>query len=367
MVAFRLPSVISWGLIWATILCCLRFWGKMSIDAFSPLTTASSAAKTSAYPSSSSRPSHYCFHHGHSSNYRSQLLLWSEKSYVAKETQKKDTGKHKTPSSNIDKKQPNSANDKSTSPKRKTKRRRTWEENFQLLKAYKSKHGDCNVPQRYEKDKTLGNWVFNQRQYGRKGILPDKKIAQLDTIGFMWENVIEKVNDGKWNVMYEKLEAYKSKNGDCNVPKVYEKDKKLGNWVFTQRRFRRKGILPDEKIAQLDAIGFMWENVTEQVNDDKWNVMYEQKQPSSANNKATSPKRKTKCRRTWEENFQLLKAYKSKHGDCNVPQKYEKDKTLGNWVFNQRQSQRMGILPEEKIAQLDTIGFMWGKCNRKSE
>jgi hypothetical protein len=32
---------------------------------------------------------------------------------------------------------------------------------------------------------------------------------------------------------------------------------------------------------------------------------------------------------------------------------------LGLWVSNQRQSRRKGILSEDRIAKLDSIGFMW--------
>lgn len=36
------------------------------------------------------------------------------------------------------------------------------------LAKYKAKHGDCLVPKRYEKNRSLGNWVNKQRQLYRK-------------------------------------------------------------------------------------------------------------------------------------------------------------------------------------------------------
>ena len=121
------------------------------------------------------------------------------------------------------------------------------------------------------------------------------------------------------------LLSYKENNGDCNVPKGYQKDTRLGRWVARQRQFRRKGSLSEDRIAKLDSIGFTWD-----PHDDNWNSKFEQ-----------------------------LISYKEKNGDCNVPKEYEKDKSLGLWVYTQRQFRRKGRLSEDRIAKLDSIGFMW--------
>ena len=41
----------------------------------------------------------------------------------------------------------------------------------------------------------------------------------------------KKINKNEWMSMYNKLQAYKLKNGTCNVPKRYLSDPKLGHWV----------------------------------------------------------------------------------------------------------------------------------------
>jgi hypothetical protein len=59
----------------------------------------------------------------------------------------------------------------------------------------------------------------------------------------------------------------------------------------------------------------------------------------------------------WNESFARLKAYKEKHGDCNVPGGYSPDEALGRWVMTQRWS-KVALSPEQRKA-LDGIGFDW--------
>ena len=61
--------------------------------------------------------------------------------------------------------------------------------------------------------------------------------------------------------MYEKLEAYKAKEGDCNLPQRYPADPQLGRWVKMQKEQYRQpghGTLATgdrlEKLRQLGAI-----------------------------------------------------------------------------------------------------------------
>jgi hypothetical protein len=194
---------------------------------------------------------------------------------------------------------------------------------FEKLNAYKNKHGDCLVPQRYNKDRALGRWVPTQREMNRLNTLKAERKEKLDSIGFVWEP-----DDQKWNEMFEKLKAYKHKRGDCLVPKRYNKDRALGRWVMMQRTERKADILAAEREQKLDSIGFVWEVRPDP--DDQWNIM-----------------------------FDKLKAYKQKHGDCLVPHQYKKDKFLGLWVSRQRRGRKANRLVAERKAKLDSIGFVW--------
>jgi Helicase associated domain len=70
--------------------------------------------------------------------------------------------------------------------------------------------------------------------------------------------------------MFEKLKEYKQEHGNCLVPNRYVKDRSLGSWVSTQRRYfklmrsskcsneRQKFHIDKNRIAKLQDIGFNW-------------------------------------------------------------------------------------------------------------
>ena len=145
-----------------------------------------------------------------------------------------------------------------------------WNERFHELKAYKAKHGHCNVPIR---SGALGTWVGTQRRHyrlfkeGKSSSMTDERARQLESIGFQWSLVgcviqRDKTSDEKmWNARFHELEAYKGNNGHCNVPRS---SGKLGSWVKTQRheyRLLKQGktsSMTDERVQKLESIGFSW-------------------------------------------------------------------------------------------------------------
>ena len=122
-----------------------------------------------------------------------------------------------------------------------------------------------------------------------------------------------------WNERLDELTKYKAEHGHCNVPRSHES---LGRWVDKQRVKRKKGkLLSEERVQKLGDIGFVW-NPT----------------PS------------------WDERLGELVKYKAEHGDCNVPQSQG---SLGTWVNNQRIARKRGKLSEERARKLDALGFDW--------
>ena len=193
---------------------------------------------------------------------------------------------------------------------------RTWEESFQYLKSYKETYGDCNVPRGYTQDKPLALWVMTQRMSKSK-LNPERREA-LNAIGFDWEPHMT-----AWNEMFGRLKAYKEKHGDCNVPYRYTQDESLAAWVVVQRRKKSK-LSPAQREA-LNEIGIDWE-------------------PHMT---------------AWNEMFGRLKAYKEKHGDCNVPYRYTQDESLAAWVNTQRQRKSKSKLSDSQLHALTAIGFDW--------
>ena len=60
--------------------------------------------------------------------------------------------------------------------------------------------------------------------------------------------------------MFDALIEYKEKYGDCDVPQKYVSvsGQRLGNWVNTQRRFRKTKKLSPERVERLNEVGFVW-------------------------------------------------------------------------------------------------------------
>jgi Helicase associated domain len=98
-----------------------------------------------------------------------------------------------------------------------------WESMFEKLKAYKEKHGHCLVPNRYEKDRSLGSWVSTQRRYfklmksstnirnSKKIHLNQLRIAKLRDIGFAW--AASDPRHTPWETRFRELCEYKERYG----------------------------------------------------------------------------------------------------------------------------------------------------------
>ena len=199
-----------------------------------------------------------------------------------------------------------------------------WNQRFQELAAYKNRFGDCNASLKWNENPELGVWCSHQRQAFKQGKLSPERITRLEELGFPWVRF-----DSAWEKMFGPLIDYKKRFGNCNVPQGWNEDQKLGRWVSTQRRLRKKGQLSPERIARLSELGFVWDRL-----DGAWE-------------------------RAWVKRYQELVAYKNRFGDCNVPKKWCENTTLGLWCRTQRAEYKKGKLTPERINRLEKIGFRW--------
>jgi Helicase associated domain len=87
----------------------------------------------------------------------------------------------------------------------------------------------------------------------------------------------------------------------------------------------RKGKLSEDRVQRLGTIGFIW-----CLQGNAWNEMYRR-----------------------------LVRYKAFHGDCNVPSEWVEDPQLGSWVVKQRHRRKKGLLKEDRVRKLDTVGMKW--------
>ena len=192
-----------------------------------------------------------------------------------------------------------------------------WEDNFEALAAYKAEFGDCLVPPKFVyQGKKLGGWVVKQRT--NREIIGPEKFQRLSDIGFIWDQAAH-----QWEGNFEALAAYKAEFGNCVVPtRLVYRGLKLGKWVQHQRA--SKETLTPEAIQRLSNLGFVWDVLTQQ----------------------------------WEDNFEALAAYKAEFGDCLVPsQCVHRGLNLGRWVSKQRTKKE--TLSSERIQRLSDLGFVW--------
>ncbi len=194
----------------------------------------------------------------------------------------------------------------------------TWDERYGQLLEYKYRFGHCNVPKRFIENKKLAGWVANQRVSKIKGVLEPSRVCKLNDIDFSWNTI-----DSTWEDQYAALAAYKTKHGNCEIPSKYEENQSLSLWVITQRYFRKKGKLSQERISKLNGLDFIW----------------------------------NKPLKSWKRWYLMLVEYQKLNGHCNVPQLYPENMKLGRWVNSLRLFQKDGNLSAEQIKQLDEIGF----------
>ena len=198
-----------------------------------------------------------------------------------------------------------------------------WRQNCARLAEFRKVHGHCNVTS----NTALGQWVGEQRNRQRQGELAPEQIKQLDAFGFHWVKpfVFGPELEACWRKRVRALKAFKKKHGHCQVSQPEHRRYGLGVWVSNVRTAYHRGKLREDRIRELDALGFAW-------------------------------KPENLC---WEGHFVELAAFKRRHGHCRVPQLYAANLALGAFVAAARQSRRAGTLNRDQIRRLDGLGFVW--------
>ena len=200
-----------------------------------------------------------------------------------------------------------------------------WQLMYWKLKDFHRLFGHCRVPQKWENDRQLANWVTVQRNRYAKGKLLEERKNSLEELGFVWN--IRSCYASQWEQFYQQLVSFHQKHGHCRVP---GKHQKLVSWIERQRTAKTKNRLSADREDRLNKIGFIWsfDNIKKQ---------------------------------TWEERYRQLCAYRQKHGHCFVPVSCRENKVLGTWVASQRWIEAKGKLAAAKKKRLDALGFIWSR------
>ena len=273
-----------------------------------------------------------------------------------------------------------------------------WEKGFASAQKYRTEHGDLLVPVRYrdKNDFALGEWIVYNRQRYLGGNLTQNRIERLEAIGMVWST-----SNDLWEQNYTAATQYYLEHGDLEVPIKYETPSGfgLGVWLGAQRAAHKAGELPQEQVERLDALGMDWTN----RNDRKWMSLYDvaaayyhehgnlnvpseyvtpdgvllgkwvARQRYAYLNPDRSSARVTPERKAlldklgmvwekydpWQERYDLALAYKTEHGDLEIPSVYKTADGvwLGSWVSRQRQALNSGssALTSERRKLLRTL------------
>jgi hypothetical protein len=199
---------------------------------------------------------------------------------------------------------------------------------------YKESTGSPNAPAPYRTSEgfRLGNWQSSQRNNYRQGKLSPSRIKRLEDIGFKWEQLEEKFENG-----FQETVLYKEKTGNPNAPDRYKTPEgyTLGTWQRHQMINYSKGMISPDRIKRLEDIGFTW----------------------------------GKFEKQFEKGFQATLLYKNSTGSPNAPRGYKTIEgfTLGSWQGDQRKNYRKGKMPPDRIEQFEKIGFIWGILEEQFE
>ena len=255
-----------------------------------------------------------------------------------------------------------------------------WDRGLAHLDAFKAAHGHTQVPTEHKAEDgfALGSWVQYRRSDFKMEKLSPSRVQQLDALGFVWDQRDEawdrgvvhlrafgneqgnlrvpddhlssdgfplgqwvgvrrreyrndklSPRDEAWELALAHLETYKAVHGNIRIPQatLTSDGFAIGSWVATRRLEHKAGRLSPERVQQLDALGFVWD----QIADD------------------------------WTRAVSALRAFVAEHGHALVTRSYKTDdgSALGQWVNNRRGDRRAGKLSPERIQQLDALGFVW--------
>jgi len=236
---------------------------------------------------------------------------------------------------------------------KRNKVRKTFDERFKDLMAFKAEFGHCNVPTTQSSNNkycSLGQWCSSVRTSYKSikqgGIslrfkLSKADMKRLENAGFEWS--LCKTFDER----FKDLMAFKAEFGHCNVPCKRSSNNKhlsLGQWCSQIRRsykfIKEDGMPRNNKLSKADMkrlenAGFEW----------------------------------SLCK-TFDERFKDLMAFKAKFRHCNVPRtesSNNKYRSLGVWCSDMRRSYKaikMGgklrcKLSKADIKRLEKAGFKW--------
>eukprot|EP01088_Endostelium_zonatum_P017379 TRINITY_DN5101_c0_g1_i1.p1 TRINITY_DN5101_c0_g1~~TRINITY_DN5101_c0_g1_i1.p1 ORF type:complete len:294 (-),score=122.64 TRINITY_DN5101_c0_g1_i1:83-964(-) len=156
-------------------------------------------------------------------------------------------------------------------------------------------------------------------------------------------------NQPYWDLRLSQLVEFKNTHHHCRVPSTYDPNPQLGRWVQQIRQRRKKlGLLPHIE-KQLVDVGFEWtmrqrnKGIKVVVWDERWGIL-------------------KKIKESMGKDFEWRK---EGSGGWNGWNNVALEKSLKNWVYNQRGAWKRGEMSLERIEKMKELGFDFDEKKEK--
>jgi hypothetical protein len=219
-----------------------------------------------------------------------------------------------------------------------------WSKRFQEIKEFYEEKGHLIIPRNDPESLRLGQWLTYQRhQY--KALRKDQ-LERLESVNYNTVSMHRQQDENEWQVKYNRLkQCYDEAGGG----KIKVKDRALSCWLSRQKRCLRNNVMDPTRQEMLGKLGINFSTL------------------QSCGRKTVKSQ---ELEEKWQSQLEKLKEYRRLHGDCNVPQQWKEDRSLGTWVVNQRKKykhMKTGVadMDPDRIQKLEHLGFEWSWYDSK--
>lgn len=202
----------------------------------------------------------------------------------------------------------------------------TWTAWITVCKAWCRKHRSLSSATQNTVfgGKQLGKWMMKQRGRYRTNKLAANRVAELESMGMIWEPADHKFMRGlqacdKWIARGNSLL-------NCGRGIIID-GFRFSKWIHVQRNLHRDGRLDAARVAALESRGIVWEPLS--TKKQRWSV--------------------------------VLKEYAAKHGSlASVRQDAEfKGRPIGRYLNQRRRFFKTGSLCQSEVDFLNDLGMVW--------
>lgn len=211
-----------------------------------------------------------------------------------------------------------------------------WQRGIAAAREYHAEHGHLDIPKGHPRvgGTDLAAWVQDRRKDHRDGTIPPRRAAELEALGITWRPFERDWEDG-----LAALAAHRDPEGIVRIPETAKtaRGMSLGVWASNRRAERKAGTMPADRIAALDAAGFVWDP-------------HEQ---------------------DWRDGLADCRDYHAGHGNLDIRGRKVPGKrltALDAWLARRRREHAAGTLAPWKAAALEELGMDWdGPRGRQRE